>query len=205
MEKIDRHISAAYARWFQCFIAALTWAAKRTGPSTAALELSFKRYEGIPDGEAQTILVEAFSGAGHDQLENLTHLWIFFDFCYFEDAGAAAVLDWLLEHAVNLQALSLGGNSPHLAAGTITLKHLKHLVMRSYAFESEHFQAAKQLPALEDFLCINDIDSVNVIDVTGCCNLRLLTLCGSISASGRLLKDPACRFAFNPDVEPLRP
>lgn len=59
--------------------------------------------------------------------------------------------------------------SPNLAAGSISLKHLKHLVMASNVFDSKRSRAGKQLPALET-LCIEGAD-VDVVNVTGCRHL----------------------------------
>jgi hypothetical protein len=86
-------------------------------------------------------------------------------------------LDWILEHAVSLEACDLStGHSPHLAVGTLMSQHLKHLDISAAIFMGGKCQAAKQLPVLET-LCVNghgDGRELDVLDLSECLHLREL-------------------------------
>ena len=191
----------------QGVLSSLKWAAKRMGCSTACLKLAFPLYGGSEGLTGDSPLLSAFSKATHVRglrcLEYLPTTWL------GTKDHAVELIDWLLVRAPRLEALSLDVRSTHLAAGSITFRHLKHLVMASSNLEGHSltYWAAEVLPVLET-LCINHEhtgrEELPSLDLVGCRHLRQLVLGEGVRVQD-VLKDPACRLGVHANINNVWP
>ena len=80
-------------------MAGLQWAARRMGPITATLDVSYRSFTGAPSEEKGDSFINAFSGLAIAQLKSLT-CFTYSPFEYLEEDDAAkAFTGWVLEHA----------------------------------------------------------------------------------------------------------
>ena len=178
----------------QTCLKALEWAAKRMAMTTSLGMVLLPSGPILPNGAGNPLL-NAFSG-----LACLRALRLFVYRASLDGHGVYEEFsDWILEHAVSLEACDLStGHSPRLAAGTMMSQHLKHLDISAASFKGGKCQAAKQLPVLET-LCINghgDGRELGVLDLSECLHLRELAMKGVIVH--QLLMNRGCVLSYNP-------
>ena len=109
-----------------------------------------------------------------------------------DSATYEPLTDWLLQHAVNLEALSLCSGICALAGGTKRFDRLRHLTIVPNIFDDGAFHPATQLPALETLYLKGNL--YNSIDVSGCQRLRVLVV--TIQGKLHLIKSPTCRLVM---------
>ena len=174
--------------------AALEWAVKRMDCSTTYLRLATGSPQDMPDHQALSSMLP-----GTPHLEGLRCIELLGSICVNDDDSDAfepltdclqLFTDWLLQHAANLEALSLCTSTVALAEGTQRFERLRHLTIPPDIFEGGAFHPASQLPALET-LCVNG-NLHESIDFPGCKRLRLLVV--KVTVELHLVKHPACRL-----------
>ena len=174
---------------------ALQWAGRRTGMTTSALIIDMDEPRGFLPTKIGNQLIKAFPNVA--SLRNLRRFEMDFPSILSDWRQAYELFsDWVLEQTVSLVACKLFlGMSLRLAAGTLTLQWLRHLDTSSFLFKAASFNAAKQLPVLET-LRIHGYCEVDLVDVSGCMQLRRLAISGVIVH--QLLKRFQCLLSYRP-------
>ena len=164
----------AIAKLTDRVLAGLDWTAKRIGPATASLNLEYQYLRDLPSSRADNPLIAAFRNApGLSTLKCLRLV----SFDRYHEA-MATFSDWSLEQLTSLEALYLLAPSTHLAAGTITLQHLKHLCLIAYSNAGSCLRLAEITPNLETLSIVGKV--YFDIDGSGCKRLRLLNFDGTL-------------------------
>ena len=163
---------------------ALAWAAKHMRPGIEYLRLSITG----PQGAAcyQTLSRELPSLTS---LAKLRCIEMDFggkrsqhgDLSLFSRLAPNVQLEWVLQHAASLEALSLAGFGKPIVIAFAGMarhfQHLKHLELPG-ALKRTTSEPALQLPALETLHVAGDMH--DKIDVSGCMRLRLLVVEGAV-------------------------
>lgn len=174
--------------------AALKWAVKRMDCSTTYLSLAVDSPQDMPDHQAFSSMLP-----GTPHLEGLRCIELLGSICINDDDSAVfepftdclqLFIDWLLQHAANLEALSVCTSTFALAEGPQLFERLRHLTIPPDILEGGVFHPARQLPVLET-LCVNG-NLRESIDFPECKRLRLLVVKGTVKL--HLVKHPACRL-----------
>ena len=181
----------------------IQWAGRRVGVTTSALIIiqtlsaNFQSEE-LTSTEFGDQLIKAFSNAAC--LRNLRQFGMHFTRLLSNwRQGFESFSDWVLEQTVSLAACDLTfARNLCLAAGTLTLQWLRHLIISSHLFQAASFNAAKQLPVLEtmriDGFC--GASQLDLVDVSGCMHLRRLAIEEVIVL--QLLKRLECLLSYKP-------
>ncbi len=180
----------AIAKVTEKILAGLDWTAKRMGPATKSLNMEYQHLQDLPSSRADNPLIAAFLNApGLSTLKCLR--LVTFD-RYHE--AMTAFSDWLLEQMTSLEALYLLAPSTQLAAGTITLQHLRHLCLIASSNTGSCLRLAKMMPSLETLSIVGRV--LFDIDAAGCKHLRILHFDG-ILHHDEPLEVHSCRLSID--------
>ena len=181
----------AKAKLTERILAGLDWTAKRMGPATASLNLEYQHLRDLPSSRADNPLIAAFRDASGLSTLKCLRL-VSFDRYH---RAMTTFSDWLLEQMSSLKALYLLAPSTHLAAGTVTLQHLRYLSLIAYSNMGSCLRLADTMPSLE-ILSIVGVCYFK-IDTAGCKHLRLLNIDGSFHHDEPLEVQSCCRLSID--------